>query len=1207
MVHTINWLLIMIDVKILLVVDDNIRAREIKNSLESIGYEVPYIASSIEDAVDKALELMADLILIDITFKGESDFSNTVPKIPITTPVIYLITNSEESKIQRAQFKEPFNYIMAPYTSNKLKYAIDIVIYKDKIEKMFKTNYKQYNKIIETVNEGTTISAPEGGFVFVNKKFEDMIGFKKEELIGHDILEFMSNDETPLIQNSKKKIRSGEKFEIQCKFRRKDESILWTIAHYSPLFDDYGNHIANLAMHTDITELKKAERKLAEHAIMLTNINDAVIGTDVNYIINYWNKSAEKMYGYSKEEIIGQYSGILKPEFFGLSNEEVLKQLEITGNLNVELVHTTKDGRKIIVDSRNQILYDEIGNRYGLIGINRDITERKKAEKELNLASLYNRSLIEASLDPLVTIGPDGKVTDANKATEKVTGYLKEEIIGSDFSYYFTEPEKANQGYKKVFKEGFVKDYPLEIQHKNGQTTPVLYNASVYKDETGKILGVFAAARDVSQIIQAEKNNQLLANVVESTDDAIIVKSLDGIILNWNIGAERIYGYSAEEAIGKNISILAPKHLEREIFNLIERIKKSEKIHHYETLRLKKDGELINVSITLSPVFDNSGNLIAISTIARDITENKKIEKERKLASLYNRSLIEASLDPLVTIGPDGKVTDANKATEKVTGYLKEEIIGSDFSYYFTEPEKANQGYKKVFKEGFVKDYPLEIQHKNGQTTPVLYNASVYKDETGKILGVFAAARDISKYKKAQNSLLKSEKKYRDIYEESFDGLFITSPEGKILDMNKKGIEMFGYDSKEEVMNLDLAKDVYANPKDRDKILKTVNEQGSSQYEIVVKKKNQEEMITHCSLSAIKKNGVITSYRGIIRDITQSKKAENAIIRAKEEWENTFDAVPDLIVILDTDFKVVRANKAMADKFNTTPEEMVGLTCYEAVHGLSSAPGFCPFIKLLEDGKEHTSEIHEENLKGDFIVSVSPLYDDHGELMGVVHVARDITERIKIENDIKKSLDEKEVLLREIHHRVKNNLQIIASLLNLQECNENQSADIVLKESMGRVKAMATIHEKLYGSPSLSEINFRDFTEKLVYDILYSYGKKMIQTNLLIDDINLNIDTAMPLGLIINELVTNSVKYAFPNSEGIITIKLNSYHDHMELTIADNGVGLPEDFNMEHIDSLGLELVKNLVEQLEGNLKISTACGTEFKITFKEVKYKERV
>ncbi|MBI3193322.1 MAG: PAS domain-containing protein, partial [Ignavibacteriae bacterium] len=133
-----------------------------------------------------------------------------------------------------------------------------------------------------------------------------------------------------------------------------------------------------------------------------------------------------------------------------------------------------------------------------------DISEKKQAEEQLRYASQYARSLIEASLDPLVTISPDGKITDVNEATVKVTGVPREELIGSDFSNYFTEPEKARQGYQQVFAKGFVSDYPLTIRHRKGKVTDVLYNASVYKDPLGKVLGVFAAARDVTAQKRAE-------------------------------------------------------------------------------------------------------------------------------------------------------------------------------------------------------------------------------------------------------------------------------------------------------------------------------------------------------------------------------------------------------------------------------------------------------------------------------------------------------------------------------------------------------------------------------------------------------------------------------------------------------------------------------------------------------------------------------
>jgi PAS domain S-box-containing protein len=262
---------------------------------------------------------------------------------------------------------------------------------------------------------------------------------------------------------------------------------------------------------------------------------------------------------------------------------------------------------------------------------NKFIAEREEVEEKFRLASSYARSLLEASLDPLVTINAEGKITDVNQATTDVTGAGRKELIGTDFSIYFTEPEKARAGYRQVFDQGFVTDYPLTIRHAGGKLVHVLYNASIYKDMNGNILGVFAAARDV--------------------------------------------------------------------------------------------------------------------------TERKRMEEDLRAASLYTRSLIEASLDPLVTISPEGKITDVNKATEVVTGFTRERLIGSDFSDYFTDAEKAGEGYRRVILEGFVKDYPLTIRHTSGRLTDVLYNAAVYLGESGKIIGIFAAARDITERRQAEEIL----------------------------------------------------------------------------------------------------------------------------------------------------------------------------------------------------------------------------------------------------------------------------------------------------------------------------------------------------------------------------------------------------------------------------------------------------------------------
>ena len=245
----------------------------------------------------------------------------------------------------------------------------------------------------------------------------------------------------------------------------------------------------------------------------------------------------------------------------------------------------------------------------------------------------------------------------------------------------------------------------------------------------------------------------LLASIVDSSDDAIIGKDLDGVITSWNRAAEVMYGYAAEEIIGRPVSLLTHPDRPDEMVEFLDRIRRGLRVEHYETVRVRKDGSSVSVSISVSPMHDDRGQVIGASSIARDITERKRADELVLEASQYARSLIEASRDPLVTISAEGKITDVNEATVRVTGFQRDRLIGTDFSDYFTEPEKARDGYQQVFSKGFVTDYPLTIRHSDGRLTDVLYNASVYKDAAGQVLGIFAAARDVTAQKQAEAEL----------------------------------------------------------------------------------------------------------------------------------------------------------------------------------------------------------------------------------------------------------------------------------------------------------------------------------------------------------------------------------------------------------------------------------------------------------------------
>jgi PAS domain S-box-containing protein len=323
--------------------------------------------------------------------------------------------------------------------------------------------------------------------------------------------------------------------------------------------------------------------------------------------------------------------------------------------------------------------------------------------ESLKKESKYVRSLLEASLDPLVTISAEGKITDVNKALMKVTGISRTGLIGTNFSSYFTSPKKAQEGYLQVYEKNFVSDYALTIKHKNGNLTDVLYNASLYKDENGKVLGVFAAARDVTEqkwAIELRAANKELVYQNEKRAAELVLAH-----------KELIYQTSEKE---KRIAELAIADIELDFQN-----------------KEKKKREIANKKL-------------------------KALSSSAKLASQFSLSLIEASHDLLVTISTKGKIVDINQAMVNITGVPRKKLTGTDFFDYFTEPQKARLVYKEVFAKGSVTDSPLTLRHKDGKLTDVLFNGSVYKDDNNNVQGVVIVARDVTDQTRISTDLLEA-------------------------------------------------------------------------------------------------------------------------------------------------------------------------------------------------------------------------------------------------------------------------------------------------------------------------------------------------------------------------------------------------------------------------------------------------------------------
>ncbi|MGC9516222.1 MAG: sensor histidine kinase [Methanomicrobiales archaeon] len=340
--------------------------------------------------------------------------------------------------------------------------------------------------------------------------------------------------------------------------------------------------------------------------------------------------------------------------------------------------------------------------------------------------------------------------------------------------------------------------------------------------------------------------------------------------------------------------------------------------------------------------------------------------------------------------------------------------------------------------------------------------------------------------------------------------------------------------------------------------------------------------------------------------------AVKKIKRLEQFYENIIESINEGIFVTDNNDKVVYYNDSFKkitgmDKFDVMGTDILEEIPKENVEG---------FLKHYLEAKDTLKPVYYESIplmtpdsKKFFTGWIIPQVN--GEFKGALCTIIDDTERKNASDLIENSLKEKEMLLGEIHHRVKNNLQIISSLLNLQSMHIKDPQDKDLfTESQNRVKSMAIIHEKLYQSQNFTKINLKDYTNSLVKDIMGTYmiDPDQIKIDINAENIELNLETAIPSGLIINELITNSIKHAFPDGqEGKIDVYFEKKDNKYILKIADNGVGFPPNLDLENAQTLGLELVNNLIKQLDGSIELVTNHGTSFKITFPEMEYKKRI
>jgi PAS domain S-box-containing protein len=872
----------------------------------------------------------------------------------------------------------------------------------------------------------------------------------------------------------------------------------------------------------------------------------------------------------------------------------------------------------------------------------------KSIQLELEESQRKYSELFNLSSLGFITLNPNKIITNINLTGASFLGFDREKLLDKSFiSHISPESQQIFQEHtRKILDSGTKQKCEIKLKNRKKsldvliETLPVFNNNNNNNNDNGggdnDIKEFQLAVNDISELKTAknllhgsESDYRLL---IEGLRDLVVKIDNEGRFLYVSPSYCHMFAKTEEELLGKNYMPLVHEEDRELTSKSIESIYNPPYTSYHEQRAMTKDGWRW-LAWSNKAVLDDEENVIAIIGVGRDITHNKNHEiilkeSEEKYRTLYSSMNEGVAIHKLVydnnQIPVDYEIIDVNPSYEEILGIKKTDIIGKRASEEYNAKKAP---YLNVYSEVAQNRKPAQFET-YFEPMDKYFNISVFSPSKGTFATVF---EDITINKKAEESLQKSEEKYkimvkdlkiaekalkesernyRELVDHSSVAIFKSNLKGEFLFANAATAHIFHYDDVSDLKKGNILK-LYKNPEDRLPLIHELQKEGRvTDYEIeTISKKGK---VVNVILSASLKDDVLS---GMFMDITDRKKYESKLKESEMQISVIFNTVSSGIVLVDSKGSIQLANQHLSELFGFNLSELDNMSYLDLISESERKAAESSMIKLINAETEfvHLERLYRRKDTSTFWgeLTGSRILNEDGTLKGLIGVITDITDRKKADDALKESLNEKEVLLREIHHRVKNNMQIISSLLNLQIQFEDFDETVsVLRESQGRIKSMSIVHEKLYRSDSFTKINFKEYLTSLISDIFYSYGvnKGLIKWDLDIEDVHMGFDTAIPLGLIINELVTNSVKYAFPEDQkGKIKIILKLKDENYFLTVMDNGVGIPDNIKPEKTETLGLQLIISLINQLDGTMELDRSHGTKYKINFKELKYKKRI
>jgi PAS domain S-box-containing protein len=831
-----------------------------------------------------------------------------------------------------------------------------------------------------------------------------------------------------------------------------------------------------------------------------------------------------------------------------------------------------------------------------------------------------------------------GNFIEINKSGLEKLGYSHDEFLKLGLDDLIV-PDKRSDIQEDTYWIKRGKSYfETEFITKNGDRIPVETSNSLFQIDGRDV--ILSISRDTSKRKKVEdalrESEEFNRSIIAASPDCIKVLDLEGNLLMMSEGGQNLMEVDDVSLI-LNTSLIDfyADEFQPDARNAITRAREG-KTARFTAYCPTLKGTPKWWDVIVTPVLNANGKPEKLSAVSRDITARKLADEKLRWSEdrlmmgmdMANMVYWEYNTEKDLFTFDDQFYALYGTSAEEEGGNM---ISGQEYTERFVDPG-AYETMGKEFAKTFEVDDPDFLstpQHwmirADGERRFLQVRFKIMFDEKGNKIGTRGVNQDITELKIAEDKL----KLNQDLLLMSMDMAKLVKWEYDIK------TDMFTFDdhfyalygtNAQEQGGYQMSAAEYINrfvpPEEKEyvekesvKVLEIDDPDIISTIQHGIVRGDGESRFISLRLKAIyNENNQKIGNRGVTQDITEIKKVEEDLQSTKAELERIIESSPAAIIVLDFDGRVHRWSPAAERIFGWTEKEVIGkpsptvpLDFIEKLH-----------IELdrLRNGKEtlfnplltpfEVEVFKKDGSKIFMSLSVAPIQGVSGKPEAVINVMTDLSERKEFEEKLKKSIEEKEMLLKEIHHRVKNNLMIISSLLNLQaNYLKDQESIEIFKESQHRAESMALIHQRLYQSTGLKSIEFQEYITTLARDLYQSYVKDPDRVKLLLDveEVSIDIDTAIPLGLILNELITNSMKYGFPDDmEGKVFIDLSKKDDTYVLKVGDDGVGIQSDLDFRNTSSLGMQLVNGLVSQIDGEIELNRDNGTEFVIKFKEMK-----